>query len=483
MPLTSTAVSSCNDRQRRQEWRRWLGVVTLGMVVMVVTTTSVVLLNRHATTPNVLPSATLYVTSAPAGATVLVDGRQRGRTPMQLTVPPGDRRLTFQGSRVVPATVDVLAVARQVVEVRGTLWLRTPATELLRPPFPGASIATAGFLADGRVWLTAALPAGDERQLWVRPHDGGLQRLGPAIAPGAIVPSPDGGRVAYLAPSEIAAAAPSGFAPRLTAVRIASSDGQHDRQQFALDPGADDQLTDLSWSTDGSHLLLVIRRQQKDGGTRTLLRWLDVVQGSAPTLEELPSAVVPGRFLWSPRGDLVAFLTQAGPLVSLCLLGTAPPSFRYLADLETNDASPLSFPPVTWSADGTRLVYAAPVQDQATTLAGRLFGGRIGSALFATRMSDPTSRRLGTAEAGNPVWRADGSLLALARPTRSGPISADAIDARTGGAMALATLPVPPAAAYSVAWDATHGQALLAERTDGGSVAYWLLSFTPGVGR
>jgi len=106
----------------------------------------------------------------------LVDGRRRGRTPTQLSVPPGDRHVTFQGSSVVPATVEVQAIARQTAVAKATLWLRTPVLDLLRTPFPGTSVAVASFLADGRVSLTVTLPPGDEHQLWVRARDGGFQR-------------------------------------------------------------------------------------------------------------------------------------------------------------------------------------------------------------------------------------------------------------------------------------------------------------------
>lgn len=421
-------------------------------------------------------SASLIVTSMPSNVAVKVDGQRAGRTPVQLAVSPGDHRLTFRGSSVVATTADVHAAADQTRNVQVALWLRSPAADQIRPPFPGAAIATAGFLADGRVALVVAMPPGDDRQLWVRSGDGHLQALGPTVAYGAVAPSPDGRQVAYLAPSTTPASdTPT---PSLTTLRIAASDVEQERELYAVARDSGDELTDLAWSPDGGHLLLVVRHKASEGASRTEVRWLDVRQGSARTLVDLPSTIVAGSFAWDPRGDRVAFLTQSGPLVSLCVLGTTPPSFRYLADLSQGDAKPLPFPPLAWSPDGSHLVYAAPVPSRPTTLGGWLFGTRSALALFATRADGGASRRLGAAQANAPVWRADGSVLTLARPSGNGPITLQSVDPSNGAAESLGTFPFPSAPTYAVRWDPAQGQALVAQREDDGVTAYWLLKFT-----
>jgi hypothetical protein len=479
----NTITLSAAQARPGQSRRRRLGVLVVALLIVAAAATSATLLHRRAMRLTVPLSATLRLTSVPTGASVLLDGQPRGRTPLYLAVAPGERHLTFQGPHVMAATADVRAVAHRTANVQATLWLRTPAVQQLRPPFPGASIANAGFLADGWVALTVALPPGNERQLWVRDRDGGLQHLGPTAAQGALAPSPDGHQIAYLAPAPAVAGASNAANPHLTTVRLWSDDGRPERQVYTLAAKTQDQISDLAWSPDGRHLLLVIHHQAADSGTVTQLRWLDIPHDSVQTLVELPSAIVPGSFLWSPRGETVAFLTQAGPLVSLCLLRTNPPSFRYLADLGRNDAHPLPFPPLAWSADGSRLVYAAPVQSRSNTLGGWLFGAQSAPALFRTTAPWTQNRRLGTAGGNAPVWRADGNLLALAQPNGSGPLRVQVVDPGSGAATPVGTLPLPAASTYAVRWDAAHGQALLVQRGDNGAAAFWLLSFTPEVAR
>ncbi|HEY8745832.1 MAG TPA: hypothetical protein VIU62_22320, partial [Chloroflexota bacterium] len=400
-----------------------------------------------------------------------------------LAVAPGEHHLTFQGPQVMAATASVRAVAHETGNIQATLWLRTPAVQQLRPPFPGASITNAGFLADGRVALTVALPPGTERQIWIRQREGALQHLGPTAAHGALASSPAGRQVAYLAPAPAVAGAGNAADLPLTTVRLWSDDGRPERQVYALPAKTQDRISDLAWSPDGHHLLLIINHQAMDSGTTTQLRWLDVAHGSVRTLVELPSAVVAGSFLWSPHGDTVAFLTQAGPLVSLCLLGVNPPAFRYLADLGQNEANPLPFPPLAWSADGSHLVYAAPVQIRSNTLGGWLFGTRSAPALFSTTAPWTQSRKLSKVVGNAPVWRADGSLLALAQTNGSGPLRVQAVNPGSGALTPVGTLPLPAASTYAVRWDAAHGQALLAQRGTGSATVFWLLSFTPEVAR
>lgn len=460
--------------------RRWVSRLILAFLAVVGVGASITLLDRRATAA-AQPSSTLAVTSVPTGITVLVDGSQRGRTPATVAVPPGNHQLTFRDAHVIAATTEVSAAVAQTSRVHVTTWLRTPVVRQLRPPFPGTTITDAGFLADGRVALLVALPPGNQNQLWVRNRDGGLQQLGPASAEGALVASPDGRQVAYLAapPAQASDAAD----PPLTTVRLSASDGRPEREVYTLPAETNEQFADLSWSPDGRYLLLVVRERSTDSGTRTQLRVLAVAQGGVRTVVELPSAVVSGSFLWSPSGDDVAFLTRAGSLVSLCMLAVDPPSFHYLADLGQNDTNPLPVPPLAWSADGSHLVYAAPVEGHSNTLGGRLFGARSAPALFSATAPWTESRRLGAAVADAPVWRADGSLLALAQTNRSGPLRLESVDPGNGAATPGGSLPLPAIATYAVRWDADHGQALLAQRGDNGATAFWLLSFTPEVAR
>src|SRR5438093_70785 len=83
------------------------------------------------------------------------------------------------------------------------------------------TITAAGFLADGRIALTLALPQGSGQQLWLLDGPRGLRRLGPPETRSALALAPDGQRVAFLAE------APRGGAPsgRTGEVWVSGPDG------------------------------------------------------------------------------------------------------------------------------------------------------------------------------------------------------------------------------------------------------------------
>ena len=176
------------------------------------------------------------------------------------------------------------------------LWLRTPRVQRIRPTFPGAVIEQAGFLADGRVALLVALPAGEERQLWVVGDGGALHRLGPPAARGSLASAPDGQRIAYLTPGE---AAP-GTEGRLSDIWIAGSTGDPWVKRYALPTTAGgERLIDLSWAADGQHLLVVSQQTVAAGGVRTRFRFLDI-GGGEPQGKRQDSGqdLAVGEFLW-----------------------------------------------------------------------------------------------------------------------------------------------------------------------------------------
>jgi len=350
----------------------------------------------------------------------------------------------------------------------------------LRPPFPGASIVGADFLRDGRLALSVALPPGDEHQLWLVDGDGGMRRFGPSSARGSLAVSPEGEQVAYLGGSQR-----SGTSSRLDELWIAGYDGESGEQRYVLPATtADERLVDLSWAPDEQNLLLASRQQLPGGGQRTRLRWLPSGGGEPRELICLPSEVVPGSYDWSPDGERVAFLTRVGQLASLCLLGLRDGTFHYLADLSRDDANPLPFAPLAWSPDGRRLLYTAPVQDRSTG-GGWLLGSKTTIGLFTADLAHGAGQRLGTAEGQFPVWRSDGSLLVLARPS-SGPLVLRQIEP-SGKSRDLAELSLTASSRFAVRWDVAHAQALVAlpgSASLGPSLPeYWLVRFRPEVGR
>jgi hypothetical protein len=139
----------------------------------------------------------LRVTTQPPGARVLLDGRDRGKAPLVIAVQPGAHDLVVKHP-------DALEEARQVDVgpeggvVQVALWSRRPEATRLHPAVPGATIADAAFLADGRVALTMALPehqqagtAASLRESWLLdPAPAGWTRSGPWAPARQSWPSP-----------------------------------------------------------------------------------------------------------------------------------------------------------------------------------------------------------------------------------------------------------------------------------------------------
>lgn len=432
----------------------------------------------------------LQVRSDPAGALVEIDGQERGRSPLSLSVAPGTHNVRLSQAGFFDTTYSIHAGAPDGATLSSTLWRQTPRLLPLRPTFPGATIAGVTFLADGRLALTVALPPGNDRQLWLLDERGTLQRFGPPTAKGALTVSPDGARAAYLLPG-----ASTGLdETRLDEVWVTGQDGQRGERRFAL-PGEarSERLLDLSWAPDSRHLLVAIREQLASGGARARLRWLDLgtpvdQPDAGREILSLPSDVVSGSFLWSPDGRHVAFLAQAGQLTALCLLGIEDAQFLYLADLSSDGTGRLSFPPVAWSPDGRDLLYAAPSGTSAPS-SGWLFGTQPQPALFVSIMGAEGAapgRRLGDASGNYPIWRTDNSRYTLAHYGANGPLTLRSLDPGDH-TRDLGDLPLKASASYAVLWDAARAQAVVAVPGGAGSdpthTDYWLLRFAPEASR
>ena len=191
------------------------------------------------------------------------------------------------------------------------------------------------------------------------------------------------------------------------------------------------------------------------------------------------SEIVPGSFAWSPNGVQVAFLARADGHVALCLLDLRDGSLRDLAELSSGTPPP--FPPFTWSADGARLLYSAPVSAP-PSLGGWPFGTPSQSALFVVDAHQPLGAPLGATDVAFATWRDDGSILGLTRRGNDGRLTLRLIDP-DGQAHDLAALPIQAAANFGVRWDVAHGQAIVAvpDNTSFGQshFTYWLVRFQP----
>ena len=447
----------------RQRWR-WFALSVAALLVSAVSLTAFTLLRQ----PQELATTSLQIDSAPAGATVLVDGRGRGETPLVLALSERPHEIILQRTGSAEAAYEVTPSAGVTITLQAELWRRSPQIERLRPPLPGAAIQHADFLADGRVILSLSLQPGEERQAWLL-SNGQTERVGPPTIQGSLAVSPDGELVAYLAHGDTSKAAPV-----LDEVWIAPAHDGRAEKRYRLPPSTTDEtLVDLSWSRDGQGLLLASRQRLSGGGTRTHLRWLPIDSTEARDLVSLPSDLVPNSFLWSPSGNVVAFLTQTGSQTALCVLDIDTGQLRYLADVQDGDSHPFPVPPIAWAPDGPQFLYTAPPQGRSGQ-GGWLLGGKAQPSLFLASPDNPGGRRLTDAEAHFPVWRPDGSLLAFASGKRGLVLRGFT---PSGTARDVGDFPLD-VSAYAVRWDPAHAQGIVAVRPRGSwsptQTEYWL---------
>ena len=452
----------------RQRWR-WVALCGAALLVSLIGLTAFTILQR----PQELAGAVLQIDSVPSGATVLVDGRGRGETPLVLPLSERTHQIVLQRSGFADALYEVTPAAGVTSTLQADLWRRSPQLERLRPPLPGAAIQHADFLADGRVALILSLPPGEERQAWLL-ADGQTERVGPPNIQGSLAVAPDGQNVAYLARGDT-----SSPTSRLDEVWVAPAHNRRAEKRYHW-PGAsgDEALVDLSWSGDGQGLLFASRQRLSGGGTRIHLRWLPIGSADARDLVSLPSDLVQGSFLWSPSGDTVAFLTQSGSQTALCVLDIDTGHLRYLADVQDGDTHPFPIPPIAWAPDGTRFLYTAPPQGRSGQ-GGWLLGGKSQPSLFLASPDNPGGRRMADTEARFPVWRPDGSLLAFASGKRGLVLRAFTSG---GAARDVGDFPLD-ISAYAVRWDPAHAQAIVAVRPRGSwsptQTEYWLARWQP----
>jgi len=144
----------------------WVRYAVAGGVLLALVAGGVLALRRHGSAGVAADTGTLSVTSDPAGAQLLVDGKLAGVTPTTLTLPPGEHSLTLRASGAEPRTMNVSVSAGTQVsqyielpkaEVRaettsGRLQVRTdpPGALVSVDSIPrGASPVTIGNLAPG----------------------------------------------------------------------------------------------------------------------------------------------------------------------------------------------------------------------------------------------------------------------------------------------------------------------------------------------
>jgi hypothetical protein len=443
MGLTALALAVLATRQFGMEWLpNLLGISKTD--------------NSVATTRD---NPTFAVDSEPAGATVHGEGYDYGRTPAAISAPTG-KILTLQRD----GFLDAFAISSGG-PLSIQLWNARPEVRTIRPPAPGELITSANFLPGGRVALAVQVPPTGEHQAWAYdPIAAAVERLGDAVAPGALPVSvaiaPDGVAAAAIVHLDGLDGAPS------DRLELDDADGQHDLlSNDAAVRG--ERLLDVSWSPTGDGVLVLVQ-QPVNGGSHFHLLFAER-NGQGRNLAELAGQPIVGSWVWAPDGHAVAFLTRAGGL-ALATLDITHGGVRYVDDLGNGNAQgAASVAPATWDAAG-RLLYAAPLH------AGGVDSTNNTPVLLAVDPGRTDAHRVGTIEpVFAPIVRADGLLLTLARA------GGDELVLRpvdpSGHVLAEQHLGVTVSGGYGARWDLEHGQLLILRATADGAVDVLLLRF------
>ena len=424
----------------------------------------------------------LSLDSRPAGASVWLDGRQRGATPLQLQVDPGAHRVVLKQ----PYSIEqhyALDVGASGASLDAALWRPRPIVSHLRPALPGATLADARLLRDGQLGLAIALPPGDELEAWqLDARSGALQPLLAPVAGHQLAFAPDGRHLAYLGPEvgpsppQAGRAATRGWPAEAPAnlVWLVTLDGTVGTHVAAWRPPLEptEALVDLSWSPDAQRLL-VMATQPLDGGQALSRAWLlDANDQQSAQMLSLPSQVVPGSAAWSPDGSHVAFVAHAQQINALCLLGLDG-SFRYVADLDPGSTAPLAYPAASWSDDSQRLLFVAPHQHLPGTAFDWL-GDAAQHALYVATLDQPTPLGLADTRLDQAAYREDGQVLGLWRATPDSPLHLRLNDGSGASGQDLLELPLLAGSQYAATWDLAHAELVIASRATGGGTDFWL---------
>jgi hypothetical protein len=431
----------------------------------------------------------LQLTSAPAGAAVWVDGHQRGVTPVVVPVEPGVHAVTLKASETLETHYS-LDVGAQGETFAARLWGPSPRVTHLRPTLPGARLGDVRPLANGELGLAVTLPPGLQVEGWsLDPASGAVDRLMRAVPGTRLAFAPDARHLAFLGseigPSPVSASWSSAYdapvaasqpGPRQTMVWIFDALGGGSAAPTAgwrppLEQG--EQLVDVSWSPQASQLLVIANQPPVAGASRTHAWFVEPGGQYAVPAATLPSDIVPGTEAWSPDGTHVAFVAHAGQVNALCLLGIDG-SFRYVADLDPSVNPAYTYPPLSWSADGQRLVFVAPHQ----RVPGAAFDWLQPAsphAIFLAALEQPTPSALTDTTLDQVTWREDGQLLGLGRPGPDAPLGMRALTSSGERPQDLVQLPLKAGPTYTSAWDLSHAQVLVSSRTTGNTNDYWLV--------
>ncbi len=478
MELPFTVVFEPPSQEELRSALRMRGTWVAGLIVVLAIGTAVLLWTvSRADAVGGGAVASLQLTSQPPGAGIWLDGRERGHTPLDLSVDPGLHNVLLKSPGALDSQYTV-RVGTEGAALDALLWRRQPTLRRLRPTLPGAVLSDVRLLSTGELALSVTMPAGRQVQAWgLEPRSGALRPVLTDAAGTRLAVTLDGQHVAVLG-YEIG---PAPFGSDLTGfgavgpsvVWIVSASPAAPITGWRAPLGPGEQLVDVSWSPAADRLLVATSRALGGAPRSTRLWFVDVDALSGREVLTLPSDVVPGSDLWSPDGQRVIFLTRAGALNALCLLDLQG-DFRYVADLDFSGESPLPYPRATWSADSQHVLFVAPHQHLPGSASGWLEPDAH-HAVYLADIADPTPLLIADTDADLAVWREDGQLMGLGRAGNDG-----ALDLRLLGvsrSQRLLELPLKPnsSLSYGAVWDTARARLLVASPTPSGDVEFWFV--------
>jgi hypothetical protein len=236
---------------------------------------------------------------------------------------------------------------------------------------------------------------------------------------------------------------------------------------------SDEQLVDVSWSPRADRLLVVAGQTLSGGARRSRAWFVDADEQRAESALTLPSDFAPGTEAWSPDGTHVAFVAHAGQVNALCLLGLDG-SFRYVADLDPSAGPPVSYPPMSWSADSQRLMFVAPHQ-HIPGVAFDWLAPATQHAIFQATLDQPTPIMLTDTGLDQVTWREDGQILGLWRPGPDAPLGIRLLTDSGSRPQDLLQLPLKAGSTYTSVWDLSHAHLLVSSPASGTANDYWLV--------
>ncbi len=478
MELPFTVVFEPPSQKELRAALRMRGTWVVGLIVVLAIGTAVLLWNvARADAVGGGAAVPLQLASQPPGASIWLDGRERGRTPLDVLVDPGVHSVVLK----TPDTLDsqyAVQVGAEGAVLDALLWRRQPTLRRLRPTLPGAVLSDVRLLSSGELALSITLPVGRQVQAWrLDPRSGALRPVLTDATGTRVAVAPDGQRVAFvgyeLGPAPFGGD-PTGYGSvQASIVWVVSATPWAAGAGWRAPLGPGEQLVDVSWSP-ASDRLLVVTTQALGGATRSRMWFVEPDELQAREILSLPSEVVPGSDVWSPDEQRVLFLARAGALNALCLLELQG-DFRYVADLDPTPVSPLAYPRATWSADSQRLLFVAPHQHPPGGGSGWLQSDPR-HALYLADVADPTPALIGDTDVDQAVWREDGQLMGLGRAGNDGSLDLRLLGA-SGSSQHLLELPLKPGSSlpYAAVWETARARLLVANRTSSGDIDFWLV--------